>query len=97
MNSLPSSTKGFWKGSHYVSQGATGHWSKWGGGKKSAKQERPQEFWYCSSCAEQQHESMPRYDYKIGENEYVKVCSKCANDGCLIIEHRIRELTIEFK
>lgn len=96
-----SSTRGYWKGSHYISKGMTGHWSKYGGvirevvitqyGVVGVDSE-----WACQSCGVMQPVDLTPYLWKHpdaeAETERLRVCAKCFNDECYDLRRRRGEL-----
>lgn len=79
-----SSTRGYWQGSHYISRGRTGHWSKWGGPRKDLIQEEVTNTWYCQSCRKEQKKEFMVYQFEfpLGGKEYIRVCHDCMMSGC---------------
>lgn len=86
---VETSTKGYWKGSHYISRGMTGHWSKWGGANKDVIQENLSKEWACQSCGDIQPYALTPYKYEYPKGEYIRVCWICYNNGCLILLSRL--------
>lgn len=74
--------RGYWQGSHYISTGFTGHWTKWGGAVKDVVQENLSEEWYCQSCGELQPAILTPLKYEFPVNEFIRVCSYCFHNDC---------------
>jgi len=70
---------GYWKGSHYISKGTRGYWSKYGGGRQI--EDTQNNAWVCQSCKEEQWPILPSYRmlFDNDTNETVRVCSLCKN------------------
>lgn len=68
--------KGYWKGGHYISLSAKGHWSKWGGGRLGDQQEQLPE-WMCQSCSVKQFNILPFFFLEYPSGELVRICALC--------------------
>jgi hypothetical protein len=68
---------GHWEGSHYISKGTRGYWSKYGGGRQV--EDLQEHNWVCQSCKEEQFNVLPSYRILFdGENnETARVCVLC--------------------
>lgn len=71
--------KGYWKGSHYITQGRKGYWSKYGRSTNEIESSTPRE-WICQSCAVPQFSILPQFLLSLEDDtwERVKVCTLCA-------------------
>lgn len=83
------STKGYWDKSHYVSRGNTGHWTKWGGARMDLIQEGVSDIWFCQSCNDPQPKDLTPYRFEFIKDEYIRICAKCLQDGCIALRHRV--------
>lgn len=83
------SSRGYWKGGRYISKGATGHWSKWGGARMDVIQAEVSDVWHCQSCRNQQPKDLSPYKYEFPKGEYIRVCAPCIVDGCSSLKIRL--------
>lgn len=67
--------KGYWVKSHYVSMSNTGHWTKYGGGRKQEIVDLP--TWVCQSCHMLQTNCLPYYLFQYPLGEYIRICVMC--------------------
>lgn len=81
--------KGYWDKSHYVSQGTTGYWTKYGGARNTVLQEELDPIWYCQSCGKPQPIDLKPYKKEILVGEFIRVCALCINDNTVELEIRI--------
>lgn len=86
------SKKGYWDKSHYISQGATGFWTKYGGARNTIMQEELEAIWYCQSCSKEQPSDLKPYKKEILLGEYIRVCAVCINDDTTALIVRINKI-----
>lgn len=89
MTVIEPNTRGYWQGGRYISRGATGHWTKWGGARMDVIQEEVSDIWACQSCGGNQPKTLSPYKYEFPAGEYIRVCAPCIVDGCAVLKTRI--------
>ncbi len=96
-----SATRGYWKGSHYISRGVTGHWSKYGGTIREVVITQfgvvgVEDEWACQSCGLLQPKDLSPYLYKHpdaeAQSERLRVCAVCFNNDCYDLRRRRGEI-----
>lgn len=73
-------TRGYWEKSHYISRGATGYWSKYGGKTKNIIEKAVGSLWYCQSCGTPQSATLPPFKVEFIPGEYIRICASCFKD-----------------
>lgn len=53
-------------------------WTKWG--RTNTGTEKRDPVWFCQSCNQQQPDGIDPFLFKIGDNEYIRICHSCQNN-----------------
>lgn len=69
--------KGYWSGSHYITQGERGYWTKWGKIRNRLNDDLVAD-WVCQTCAVQQFKILTPFLLPFDDSvEKVKICARC--------------------